>query len=163
MTQFNWESRAHNQKIIKNQWPPVDCSWFDLLCFSQTIGGMMGSTMIYGVIGVQILNNVETFPILNLEIFVQRIFIKSSVIFVMISMDNNSFVIMITNNMEYHKVLWKHYIAIIKEFLSLWLQNYNVTLSLEIKRKEWLMWEGFILLTRGYGFMGGCTTPLLTR
>ena len=26
-----------------------------------------------------------------------------------------------------------------------------------------LMGEGFILLTRGYGFMGGCTTPLLTR
>ena len=31
------------------------------------------------------------------------------------------------------------------------------------KRKV-LMGEGFILLTRGYGFMGGgCTTPLLTR
>ena len=26
-----------------------------------------------------------------------------------------------------------------------------------------LMGEGFILLTRGYGFMGVCTTPLLTR
>ena len=26
-----------------------------------------------------------------------------------------------------------------------------------------LMGEGFILLTRGYGFMGGCTNPLLTR
>ena len=26
-----------------------------------------------------------------------------------------------------------------------------------------LMGEGFILLTRDYGFMGGCTTPLLTR
>ena len=26
-----------------------------------------------------------------------------------------------------------------------------------------LMGEGFILFTRGYEFMGGCTTPLLTR
>ena len=26
-----------------------------------------------------------------------------------------------------------------------------------------LLGEGFILLTRGYGFIGGCTAPLLTR
>ena len=31
----------------------------------------------------------------------------------------------------------------------------------EIDQKEILMEEGFILLTRGYGFMGGCTPPLI--
>ena len=42
---------------------------------------------------------------------------------------------------------------------------YNVSLQFYSSKPRYLLiGEGYILLTRGYGFMGeGCTTPLLTR
>ena len=48
------------------------------------------------------------------------------------------------------KYAWKYAMSLKVELLSTlkWTDNQIV-----------LMGEGFILLTGGYGFMGGCTTP----